>query len=50
MDVGALALEHLVAAHRQEDVEVARRPAARARPRPRRSGGCACRPRRRPGC
>ena len=30
MDVGAVALEQLVAAHRQEDVEIARRPAAHA--------------------
>ena len=31
MDVGALALEQLMVAHREEDVEIARRPAARSR-------------------
>ena len=49
-DVRALAAEQPVRRHADEDVEVARLAAPDRRPRPRRRGGCGCRPRRRPGC
>ena len=49
-DVAALAAEQAVRGHGDENIEIARLAAADARPRPRRTGGCGCRPRRRPEC